>query len=77
MWEGPHAGAGEKCEEEGVAETECYKLIQPPFPNPLHPQGEHGRRVGSGGMKLSLERKRGGGKVVLILFLFVTIVLCH
>jgi len=30
--EGPHAGAGEECEEEGAAETTCDELTTTPIP---------------------------------------------
>jgi len=33
-WEGPHTGAGEECEEEGVAETMCDELNATPIPRP-------------------------------------------
>ena len=34
---GPHTGAGEKCEEEGAAERNCYGLTATPnAPAPLH-----------------------------------------
>jgi len=33
LWEGPHVGAGEECEEEGVAETMCDELITTPIPH--------------------------------------------
>jgi len=29
-WERLHAGAGEKCEEEGAAEPKCYELTTDP-----------------------------------------------
>jgi len=29
-----HAGAGDKCEEEGVAERNCYGLTMAPIPHP-------------------------------------------
>lgn len=29
---GDHVGAGEKCEEEGLAERSCMNWPQPPFP---------------------------------------------
>lgn len=32
-YQGPHAGGGEKCEEEGAAER-CYRLHRIPFPYP-------------------------------------------
>ncbi|KAK4806915.1 hypothetical protein QYF61_012636 [Mycteria americana] len=32
LWKGPHAGAGEECEEEGVAETMCDELTTTPIP---------------------------------------------
>jgi len=38
-WEGPHAGAGAECEEEGAAETTCDELIITPIPCPPAPLG--------------------------------------
>ena len=29
-----HAGAGEQCEEEGLADTKCYELTTTPIPCP-------------------------------------------
>jgi len=37
QWAGPHAGAGEECEEEGLAETTCDELTSPPIPHPTLP----------------------------------------
>jgi len=34
LWEGPHAGAGAECEEEGAAETACNELTAAPIPRP-------------------------------------------
>ena len=31
-WEGPHAGAGEECEEQGAAQTACDELTVTPIP---------------------------------------------
>lgn len=31
LYEGPHAGGGEKGEEEGAAEWSCYRLSRIPF----------------------------------------------
>jgi len=39
LWEGPHTGAGEESEEEGVAETKCDELIANPIPHPPALQG--------------------------------------
>ncbi|PKU41795.1 hypothetical protein llap_7896 [Limosa lapponica baueri] len=33
LWEGPHAGAREDYEEEGVTETKCYELTPTPTPH--------------------------------------------
>jgi len=41
-----HAGAGEECEEEGLAETTCDELIATPFLKPLHCCGGGGRENG-------------------------------
>jgi len=46
-WVGPHAGAGEECEEEGAAETMCGKLTTTPFLIPLRCSGGGGRELGS------------------------------
>jgi len=42
LWEGPHAGAGDEREEEGVAETKCYGLTATSIPHP--PALQEGRR---------------------------------
>jgi len=34
LWEGPHAGAGEECEEEGAAEITRYELTTTSFHHP-------------------------------------------
>ena len=34
LWEGPHAGKEEECEEEGAAETTCDELTATPIPHP-------------------------------------------
>jgi len=36
-WERPHAGAGEECEEEGVAETKRYEVTTTPISGPSVP----------------------------------------
>jgi len=36
-WEGPQAGAGEECEEEGAAETACDELSAAPILPPPAP----------------------------------------
>ena len=36
-WEGPHAGAGAECEEEGAAETTCDELTTSSIPLPPVP----------------------------------------
>jgi len=33
-WEGPHARAGEECEEEGAVETICDELTATAVPHP-------------------------------------------
>lgn len=33
QWEGPHDGAGEKFEVEGVADTKCYELTATTIPH--------------------------------------------
>jgi len=38
-WEGPHAGAGEECEEGGAAERTWYGLTTAPVPHPPAPLG--------------------------------------
>lgn len=64
-------GAGEKCEEEGVAERSSYGQTITPIPHPAAPVGGRGdRRVRNGGGKLSL-----GGREVQTedIFSFVSI----
>lgn len=56
-----HRGAGEKCEEEGMAETSCYKLTATPIPYLLCHSG--GDKEESG-VKLSWEERGGWGKVL-------------
>jgi len=36
LWDGPHAGAAEECEEEVAAETICDELTVTPIPCPRH-----------------------------------------
>ncbi|GAB0181744.1 mitochondrial enolase superfamily member 1 [Grus japonensis] len=55
LWEGPNAGAGEQCEEEGVAETKCYGLTATPVACP--PCIARGKEVEMSGEKFSLGRK--------------------
>lgn len=31
LWQGPHAVAGEECEEEGEGEVKCYELTATPI----------------------------------------------
>jgi len=38
-WEGPYTGAGEECEEEGVAERTSDELTPTPIPHPPVPLG--------------------------------------
>lgn len=35
LWERPNTGAGQKCEEEGAAETKCHELTTTFIPDPL------------------------------------------
>jgi len=55
-WEGLHAGAGEDSEEDGVAETECDKLIAIPIPLPPAQLGGGSREFRS---KLKPTKKGG------------------
>jgi len=55
-WEGPHDGAEEKSEEEGVSETKYYELTATLLPQPLRCSGEGGGRV-RGDVE---PRKKGG-----------------
>ena len=68
---GPHAGAGEECEEEGAAEMKHYELPLTliPFPSFCATQGRGSRRLRS---EVELgEEGRCGKKVVLDFFLFL------
>ncbi|KAK4815370.1 hypothetical protein QYF61_001358 [Mycteria americana] len=57
LWEGPHAGAGEECEEEGVAKKMCDELTATPIPpSPCATQGEEVENLE---VKFSLERREG------------------
>jgi len=48
LWEVPHTGAGEECEEEGEAETMCDELTATPILCPPVPLGgRSGREFGS------------------------------
>ena len=67
-WEGPHAGAGEQREEDGAAERSCYGLSAAPIPHLPAPLGGVGRGIGKAGVKLSLGKKSGGGRGVLVFF---------
>lgn len=74
MWEGPHSGPGERHEEERVAKS--YELTTTPITHPAcTAHGREGRRV-------RREDEPGkmwgsGGKLFLVLFLFVFILLCY
>jgi len=58
-------GAGKMCEEAGMAESNCYGVWS---------SGARHRGIGNEVMKLSMgRRKEGGGNVVLVLGLFLTI----
>ena len=63
LWEGPHGGAGEECEEEGSAETMCDELTATPFPRPPAPLA--GKRERKLGVELSWGRRERWGKGVL------------
>jgi len=68
-WKQPHAGAGEECEDEGLAEKKPLNLLQPPLPVPLCCLVEGGREVGS-----EVEpRKKGGMEEWWVFFRFVLI----
>ena len=59
---GPHAGAGEECEEEGEAEKMCDELITAPTPRAPVPLRGGDREIGS---EVSPERREGWGEGVL------------
>jgi len=61
--EGPHAGPGEECEEEGAAEATCDELTTTPIPHPPVPL--EGRRYRKLRVKVSHGRREGWGKGVL------------
>jgi len=56
-WVGPHAGAGEECVEEGVAETTCDELTTTPILCPHAPLGEE--EVEKKGSKVEPGKKGG------------------
>ncbi|KAK4816051.1 hypothetical protein QYF61_011059 [Mycteria americana] len=57
LWVGPHAGAGEECEEEGAAQTTHDELTATPIPCPLVPLvGEQVEKIGS---EVEAEKKGG------------------
>jgi len=60
LWKGPHAGAGEECEEETAAETTCDELTGTTIL--CSPALLGGRRQGKPGVKLSLVRRVGWGE---------------
>lgn len=69
-----HAGAGKKCEEEGVAEMWCCELE---WQHHYFCTAEGGEEVKKLTMKLSLGRKRERkGKVVFVLSLLFIILIC-
>jgi len=57
LWEGPHSGAGEEYEQEGVADTRCDGLTTTPIPHLPAPCG--GRKETKLGVRLSLGSKEG------------------
>jgi len=63
-----HAGAGEQHEEEGAAETKHYKPTTICFPYSLAPL--RGQEVEESRVKLSLGRRRVGGKSFKFSFYF-------
>ena len=54
-WEGPQAGAGEECEQEGIAETMLDELTAAPIPHPPV------LLQGGGRSEVKPEKKRGVG----------------
>jgi len=58
---GPHARAGEDCEEEGTAETTCDELTATHIPRPPVPLGENVENLG---VKLRPARKEDCGEGV-------------
>lgn len=67
-------GEGEQCEKEGVAKIMYYVQTTAPI---LHPSTSPGRRKQKSRVKLSLGRRDGGEKVILVLFLSVTVLLSN
>ena len=68
-WEGPHAGPGEECEEEGAAETMCDELTATPFPYAT----PKGKEVENLGVKSSLRRREGWGKGVFMIWFYFSL----
>lgn len=55
LWEGPQAGPGKECKDEGEVETKCYELITAHTAWPSVLLGREGnRRIRNEGVKLSL-----------------------
>ena len=72
-WEGPHAGAGAECEEEGAAETKFDELTAIPIPLPLRCLGGGGGEIGS---EVKPRKKGGVGlRCFKVSFLFFTMLL--
>jgi len=62
LWVGPHARAGEECEDEGVAEMKCYELTVTSIPHSSVLLV--GNDVEKLGVKLSPGRREGWGEGV-------------
>jgi len=69
LWEGPHNGAGEECEEEGAAETTCDELTTISIPCP--PALLRGEEVENLGVQLS----PGGREILRFRFYFLRVLL--
>ena len=78
VWEGLYPFGGTPgMLEQGNSGTDkaLWTDCNPHSPALFAPWGRGGQRVGNGGVKLNLARRWSGGKVFLLLFLFLPILL--
>lgn len=74
LWEGYCAGEGEDCEEKDMAEMKRYKLTATPIPRLPLPLCRSGKGDSSE-IEPGKQGQTGGGKVFLIMSLFITFLL--